>query len=60
MRSTIPDTAISGRPRKILNFVGGIADADKESYGLVFFGTPHGGPGDDWKIVFGKASVRIV
>ena len=33
--------------------------AETQSYGLVFFGTPHGGPSDDWKIGLGKASVKI-
>lgn len=50
MLSTIPGIGISKRPRKYLNTLVGIVDADKGSYGLVFFGTPHGGPGDDWKI----------
>lgn len=34
-------------------------DIQEATYGLVFFGTPHGGPGDGWQIKFGKASVRI-
>ena len=59
MRSTTLCIGISKRPREFLNTPVGIVDADKLSYGLVFFGTPHGGPGEDWKIVFGKASVRI-
>ena len=29
------------------------------SYGLVFFGTPHGGPGSNWQVVFGKTCVKI-
>ena len=31
-----------------------------QSYGLIFFGTPHGGPGKDWRTVLGKTCVRIV
>ena len=34
-------------------------DIQEATYGLVFFGTPHGGPGDGWQITFGKAAVRI-
>ncbi|KAF6221633.1 hypothetical protein HO133_001599 [Letharia lupina] len=34
-------------------------DIQEATYGLVFFGTPHGGSGDGWKTKFGKASVRI-
>lgn len=34
-------------------------DIQVATYGLIFFGTPHGGPGDGWQIMFGKASVRI-
>ena len=32
---------------------------DCVSYGLIFFGTPHGGTGDGWRVVFGKATVKI-
>lgn len=59
MRSAILITAISRKPRKFFDVDVGTADADGESYGIVFFGTPHGGPGNDWRIAFGKASVSI-
>ncbi len=59
MRSAILITAISRKLRKFFDVDVGSADVDGESYGVVFFGTPHGGPGNDWKIAFGKASVSI-
>ncbi len=34
-------------------------DANFTSYGLIFFGTPHGGPGVNWKSEFGKMCVKI-
>lgn len=30
------------------------------SYGILFFGTPHGGSGKDWKTVLGERCARIV
>ena len=59
MHSTIQFTERSWRPRELLAVNIGIIDTDKGSYGIVFFGTPHGGPGDDWRIAFGNACVRI-
>ena len=59
MLSTIPNIGISKKPHKYLNTLVGIIDADKKSYSLVFFNTPHNRPGDDWKIVFRKTSIQI-
>ena len=34
-------------------------DIQEATYGLIFFGTPHGGSGSGWKIMAGKSVVRI-
>ena len=34
-------------------------DIQEATSGLIFFGTPHGGPGNNWKVMFGDAAVRI-
>ena len=34
-------------------------DIQKATYGLIFFGTPHGGSGSGWQIMVGKSVVRI-
>ena len=34
-------------------------DIQEATYGIMFFGTPHSGPGDGWQIMFAQASVRI-
>ena len=34
-------------------------DIQEATSGLIFFGTPHGGPGNNWKNMFGAAAVRI-
>ena len=46
--------------KRLRKFIGLPFDsANIISYGLIFFGTPHGGPGSNWKIVFGKTCVKI-
>ena len=59
MPSIILDIEIFKRLRKCPLNNTKIIKLTARSYGLVFFGTPHGGPGDDWKITFAKASVCI-
>ena len=49
--------AIFKRLRKSIRFP--FDSTNVTSYGLIFFGTPHGGPGSNWKIVFGKTCVKI-
>ncbi|KAH9206067.1 hypothetical protein DL95DRAFT_397161 [Leptodontidium sp. 2 PMI_412] len=34
-------------------------DIKQATFGLVFFGTPHAGPANDFKVKFGKACVKI-
>ena len=36
-----------------------LRDIQEATYGLVFFGTPHGGSGDDWQTKVGEAVVGI-
>ena len=59
MPTLIQNIATSRGPRQLL-FIFIHCYANLTSYGLIFFGTPHGGPGKDWKIVLGKTCVRIV
>ena len=54
----ILSTALFKRLRKSIGC--SFDSANLTSYGLIFFGTPHGGPGPNWKVVFGKTCVKIV